>query len=222
LFASNYFYWIINKLQGKKMLKDVLFITKEVFSKALSKKKNLRNPKRVYDVFRSFQEVISDVDLVANHYLALDFTEHYLQNSSFGEPVDKWRYFLNKDLEELNGTVKDYLQNLSYLSHDDSSFETYINEIFNAKVYYAFVRDNYNVGFVEQKGNLLHLHILKTDKMDIESFYIGKHKKIDLSTFEAKVALQKELNDINVELKIELEKLKQYIKNRYSLDDLLN
>jgi hypothetical protein len=222
LFASNYFYWIINKLQGKKMLKDVLFITKEVFSKALSKKKNLRNPKRVYDVFRSFQEVISDVDLVANHYLALDFTEHYLQNSSFGEPVDKWRYVLNKDLEELNGTVKEYLQNLSYLSHDDSSFETYVNEIFNAKVYYAFVRDNYNVGFVEQKGNLLHLHILKTDKMDIESFYIGKHKKIDLSTFEAKVALQKELNDINVELKIELEKLKQYIKNRYSLDDLLN
>ena len=60
------------------MLKDVLFITKEVFSKALSKKKNLRNPKRVYDVFRSFQEVISDVDLVANHYLALDFTEHYI------------------------------------------------------------------------------------------------------------------------------------------------
>ena len=204
------------------MLKDVLFITKEVFSKALSKKKNLRNPKRVYDVFRSFQEVISDVDLVANHYLALDFTEYYLQNSSFGEPVGKWRYVLNKDLEELNGTVKEYLQNLSYLSHDDSSFETYVNEIFNAKVYYAFVRDNYNVGFVEQKGNLLHLHILKTDKMDIESFYIGKHKKIDLSTFEAKVALQKELNDINVELKIELEKLKQYIKNRYSLDDLLN
>lgn len=141
------------------MLKDVLFITKEVFSKALSKKKNLRNPKRVYDVFRSFQEVISDVDLVANHYLALDFTEHYLQNSSFGEPVDKWRYVLNKDLEELNGTVKEYLQNLSYLSHDDSSFETYVNEIFNAKVYYAFVRDNYNVGFVEQKGNLLHLPI---------------------------------------------------------------
>ena len=204
------------------MLKDVLFITKEVFSKALSKKKNLRNPKRVYDVFRSFQEVISDVNLVANHYLALDFTEHYLQNSSFREPVDKWRYFLNKDLEELNGTVKEYLQNLSYLSHDDSTFETYVNEIFNAKVYYAFVRDNYNVGFVEQKGNLLHLHILKTDKMDIESFYIGKHKKIDLSTFEAKVALQKELNDINVELKIELEKLKQYIKKRYNLDDLLN
>ena len=144
------------------MLKDVLFITKEVFSKALSKKKNLRNPKRVYDVFRSFQEVISDVDLVANHYLALDFTEYYLQNSSFGEPVDKWRYVLNKDLEELNGTVKEYLQNLSYLSHDDSSFETYVNEIFNAKVYYAFVRDKYNVGFVEQKGNFPAREMIKT------------------------------------------------------------
>ena len=203
------------------MLKDVLFITKEVFSKALSKKKNLRNPKRVYDVFRSFQEVISDVNLVANHYLALDFTEHYLQNSSFGEPIDKWRYFLNKDLEELNRTVKEYLQNLSYLSHDDSSFETYVNEIFNAKVYYAFVRDNYNVGFVEQKGNLLHLHILKTDKKDMQSVYIGKHKKIDLSTFEDRVSLKDELNEINIQLQEELKKLKQYIKDRYILGDLL-
>ena len=71
------------------MLKDVLFITKEVFSKALSKKKNLRNPKRVYDVFRSFQEVISDVNLVANHYLALDFTEHYRLLGNIWEKCDK-------------------------------------------------------------------------------------------------------------------------------------
>lgn len=204
------------------MLKDIIFLSKKVFDEALIKEENLSVPKKVYEIYRNLEEAISDVNLVANHYLALDFTEHYLQNSSFGEPVEKWRYVLNKDLEELNRTVKDYLQNLSYLSHDDSSFETYVNEIFNAKVYYAFVRDNYNVGFVEQKGNLLHLDILETDKKDMQSVYIGKHKKIDLSTFEAKVSLQKELNDINIELKIELEKLKLYIKNRYSLDDLLD
>lgn len=219
--STNLSILLLNKLEGQKMLKDVLFITKEVFSKALPKKKNLKNPKRVYDVFRSFQEVISDVNLVANHYLALDFSEPYLQNSSWGEPVDKWRYVLNRDLEKLNQSVKDYLQKLSYLAHDDFIFETYVNKIFKAKDYYAFVRDTYNVGFVEQKGKLMHLHTLKSNKRNIKSICIDEHKEIDLSTFEAKLNLQKELNDINIELKKELEKLKEYIKNRYSLDDLL-
>ena len=203
------------------MLKDVLFITKEVFSKALSKKKNLRNPKRVYDVFRSFQEVISDVDLVANHYLALDFSEHYLQGSSWGEPVDKWRKFFNMDLEQLNESIKKYLLNLAYMRHGDYGFETYVNTIFNAKTYYAFVRDKYSVGFVEPKCTFLHINNLKIEQTKIESFYISEHKKIDLSTFEARVSLKDELNKINSELQKELEKLKQYIKDRYTLDDLL-
>lgn len=203
------------------MLKDILFITKEVFTKALPKKKNLKNPKKVYDVFRDLQKVINDVNLLANHYLALDFTEDYLQNSSWGELVDKWRRFLNEDLGNLNESVKKYLHNLAYLQHESHGFETYVNEFYKAKTYYGFVRDNYNVGFVEQKGKLLHLHILKTDKKDIDSVYIDEHKQIDLSTFEARITLQKELNEINEVLKIELEKLKSYIRNRYSLDDLL-
>lgn len=203
------------------MLKDIIFLTKKVFDEALIKEENLPVPKKVYDVYRNLQEVISDVKLVANHYLALDFTEPYLQSSSWGEPVDKWRKFFNMDLEELNESLKTYLHNLSHLGHSDFGFETYVNNIYSAKTYYAFVRDKYNVGFIEPKCTFLHIHNLKIEQTKIESFYIDEYKKIDLSTFEARVNLKNELNEINVDLKIELEKLKQYIKNRYSLDDLL-
>jgi len=203
------------------MLKDVLFLTKEVFSKALKKEKNLQNPKKVYDVYRNLQEVISNINLVANHYLALDLTEDYLQGSSWGEPVDKWRKFFNKDLETLNKLVKKYLLNLSYLTHKEYGFETYVNNIYSAKTYYAFVRDDYNVGFVEPCGIFLHITSLKTKIEDPETFYIYEDKKIDLSTFEAKENLKTELNEINNLLTIELAKLKSYIQNRFTLDDLL-
>uniref|UniRef100_UPI004047AE37 hypothetical protein n=1 Tax=Aliarcobacter sp. TaxID=2321116 RepID=UPI004047AE37 len=203
------------------MLKDILFLTKKVFDEALIKEENLRNPKKIYDVYRNLQEVISDVKLVANHYLALDFTEPYLQGSSWGEPVDKWRKFFNMDLEELNESIKIYLHNLSHLAHGDFGFETYVNTIYSAKTYYAFVRDKYSVGFVEPKCTFLHVNNLKIEQTKVESFYISEHKKIDLSTFEARENLKNELNNINSELEEELKKLKQYIKDRYSLDDLI-
>ena len=60
----------------------MLFLTKKVFDEALIKEENLPVPKKVYDVYRNLEEVISDVKLVANHYLALDFSEGYLQDSS--------------------------------------------------------------------------------------------------------------------------------------------
>ncbi len=203
------------------MLKDVLFLTKKVFDEALIKEENLSVPKKVYDVYRNLQEVISDIKLVANHYLALDFSEPYLENSSWGQPVDKWRKFFNMDLEELNESVKTYLHNLAHLGHGDFGFETYVNTIYSAKTYYSFVRDKYSVGFVEPKCTFLHIHNLKIEQTKIESFYISEYKKIDLTTFEARVSLKNELNEINAELQEELKKLKQYIKDRYSLNDLL-
>lgn len=203
------------------MLKDILFLTKKVFDEALIKEENLPVPEKVYDVYRNLQEVISDVNLVANHYLALDFSEHYLQGSSWGEPVDKLRKFFNMDLEELNESVKKYLHNLSHLGHGDFGYETYVNTIYSAKIYYAFIRDKYSVGFVEPKCTFLHIHNLKIEQTKIESFYIDEYKKIDLSTFEDRVNLKNELNEMNSKLQEESKKLKQYIKNRYSLDDLL-
>ena len=203
------------------MLKDILFLTKKVFDEALIKEENLPNPKKVYDVYRNLKDVISDVNLVANHYLALDFNEPYLQGSSWGEPIDKWRKFFNEDLEQLNESVKKYLHNLSHLGHGDFGFETYVNNIYSAKIYYAFVRDRYSVGFVEPKCSFLHMNILKIEQNKIESFYISEHKKIDLSTYKARVNLKDHLNIIKNDLKTELRNLKKYIKDRYTLDDLL-
>ena len=203
------------------MLKDILFLTKKVFDEALIKEENLPNPKKVYDVYRNLKDVISDVNLVANHYLALDFNEPYLQGSSWGEPIDKWRKFFNEDLEQLNESVKKYLHNLSHLGHGDFGFETYVNNIYSAKIYYAFLRDRYSVGFVEPKCSFLHINNLKIELNKIESFYISEHKKIDLSTFEARVNLKDHLNIIKNDLETELKNLKKYIKDRYTLDDLL-
>ena len=203
------------------MIKDILFLTKKVFDEALIKEENLPNPKKVYDVYRNLKDVISDVNLVANHYLALDFNEPYLQGSSWGEPIDKWRKFFNEDLEQLNESVKKYLHNLSHLGHGDFGFETYVNNIYSAKIYYAFVRDRYSVGFVEPKCSFLHINNLKIELNKIESFYISEHKKIDLSTFEARVNLKDHLNIIKNDLETELKNLKKYIKDRYTLDDLL-
>ena len=203
------------------MIKDILFLTKKVFDEALIKEENLPNPKKVYDVYRNLKDVISDVNLVANHYLALDFNEPYLQGSSWGEPIDKWRKFFNEDLEQLNESVKKYLHNLSHLGHGDFGFETYVNNIYSAKIYYAFVRDRYSVGFVEPKCSFLHINNLKIELNKIESFYISEYKKIDLSTFEARVNLKDHLNIIKNDLETELKNLKKYIKDRYTLDDLL-
>ena len=144
-----------------------------------------------------------------------------MENSSWGEPIDTWRKFFNMDLEELNESVKIYLHNLTHLGHGDFGFETYVNTIYSAKTYYAFVRDKYSVGFVTPKCTFLHVNNLKIEQTKIESFYISEHKKIDLSTFEARVSLKNELNEINTQLQEELNKLKQYIKDRYILDDLL-
>ncbi|WP_198306052.1 hypothetical protein [Arcobacter vandammei] len=203
------------------MIKDILFLTKKVFDEALIKEENLPNPKKVYDVYRNLKDVISDLNLVANHYLALDFSEPYLQGSSWGEPIDKWRKFFNEDLEQLNESVKKYLHNLSHLGHGDFGFETYVNNIYSAKIYYAFVRDRYSVGFVEPKCSFLHINNLKIELNKIESFYISEHKKIDLSTYEARVNLKDHLNIIKNDLETELKNLKKYIKDRYTLDDLL-
>ena len=65
------------------------------------------------------------------------------------------------------------------------------------------------------------MNILKIDQNKIESFYISEHKKIDLSTYEARVNLKDDLNNIRIKLEAELGKLKQYIQNRYVLKDLL-
>lgn len=202
------------------MLEDIVFITNKVLEEALPKKQNLTSPKEVYNIFRKLEIVIKDINLVANHYLALNFEEEYLQNSSFGEPINKWRYFLNKDLEQLNESIKEYLIVFSYLSHEDM-FESYLSRLYNCKLFYGFIQTIYNVGFVESCGNFIYINILDTKK-NIEDFNLGINSKIDLSTFEYRVSLKNKLNDSKEKLLLEQQKLKSYILKRYTMEDLLN
>ena len=60
---------------------------------------------------------------------------------------------------------------------------------------------------------------IKQDKK--ESLDINEYIKIDLFTLEAKINFKNELIKLNDELLEESTKLKHYIKNRYTLNDLL-
>jgi len=205
------------------MLKDIVKITKKVFNEFIPSNKDVNSPKNVYTVYIKFAKILDTVQLVYEHYLALSFKEEYLQNSSFGEPGDKWRYFFNKDLEYLNDALKDYLLSLSYLSaKNDTSFTCsgYIAKIYNAKTYYGFVRDNYSVGFIEPCGFTLISNILST-KVDVYSHYIEKFQKIDLTTYEQRVVLQQSLQEKYKTLLKLHQNLKAYILRNYTLKDLL-
>jgi len=203
------------------MMRDIMIITKKVFDEALTSKKSLANPKVVYDFYRDLSNVVSNVELVAKHYLVVDLTEDYLQNSSFGKPVDKWRYVFNADLERLNSSVKNYLHVLSNISFDNHGFGGILSKYYSCKGYYGFVRDEYNVGFIEPCSSTLQITGLDLNPCDLNSIYIGKYSKIDLTTFESKKKLQENLNTIIKSLYNELLKLKEYIQNRYTLNDLL-
>lgn len=209
------------------MLKDVLFLTKNIFDEALPRKKNLYKPKTVYNTYQSIKEVINSVKVLSNHYLALDFIEPCLQNSSCGEPVDKWREVFNRDLKVLNESVKNYLLNLSKLSHRTYKFESYIElefyieKVYHSMLYESFIKSSYNVGFIDSDSCLLKIDCLNINPKHPRKIDILEQKKIDLLTFESRVNLKNELNKINEELKIELQKLKNYLLKRYTMKDLL-
>jgi len=201
------------------MLDDIIKITQEVFSKFIKSHKLLSSPKKVYDSYRALSEVITNVQLVKEHYLALDFTEGFLQNSSYGEPVDKWRVVLNKDLESLNKSVKYYLLKIYLLAFKDHH-NSFASKLYKSKTFYGFVRDEYNVGLIEPCSTQLISDTLTSDFGE-NSYHIEEFNRVDLSSYEKRVSLQKELQDKNILLVAELEKLQKYIVKRYSIEDLL-
>jgi len=204
------------------MLDDIIKITQEVFSKFIKSHKPLSSPKKVYDSYRALSEVITNVQLVKEHYLALDFTEDFLQNSSYGEAVDKWRVVLNEDLESLNRSVKHYLLEINQLAFKDEQgmFGSFVSKLYNSKTFYGFVRDQYNVGFIEPCSTQLISNTL-INNFDENSYHIEEFNRVDLSSYEKRVSLQKELQDKNILLIVELEKVQKYIVERYTIKDLV-
>ncbi len=203
------------------MLKDITKITQTIFDQFINENKLLKAPKALYDTYRALKVAIDYSKLVSEHYLALDFTEEYLQDSSWGEPSDKWREFFNKDLELLNKSIKEYLQTLSYLCLDDGkTSSSFMTELYNCKTSYSFIRDEYNIGFVEPCGFMMISQILDTN-FDNEKYHIGKFIKTDLTSYEQRVELQMSLQKKTVILQNSLNDLKTYILKNIRLEELL-
>lgn len=201
------------------ILKDIQKLTTTVFNRFINNDKKLNSSKNIYDTYRKLEVMIDNINLVANHYLALDFKEEFLQNSSFGEAEDKWRYFFNEDLEKLNISIKKYIFKLYYIGFEDQR-GTFITELYSIKSFYALIRDEYNIGFVEPCSCILIQTTLNT-KFDRERFHNKKFNKIDLTTFEQRKQLQKELQMQSKFFIEKLEELRQYIFDRYTIEDLL-
>jgi hypothetical protein len=205
------------------MLKDIRKITRYALSQFEPENKALSNPKACYDVYRKLALVIDNANLVAEHYLALDFNEGYLQNSSWGKPSDKWRRFFNKDLDKLNKSIKEYLLELMELSLEDAitSFDSLLSEKYYMKHFYGFARDEYSVGHVDPCGFSLVSITLDTKVTDNKSLHIKKFHRLDLESYESRVALQQDIREEKKLLEVELKKLKEYILKNYTLEMLL-
>lgn len=180
------------------MLEDIQKITQTIFDKFIVEEKTLNSPKATYDVYRALEVVISDTRTVAEHYLALTLEEDYLQNSSYGEPADKWRVFFNEDLKRLNKSVQEYLMKLYHLGlkDDDNCFGGFMTDLYNAKTLYSFIRDDYNVGFIEPCSLNMRIDALST-KLDNETYYLSKTSQIDLSTYVNRTELQANIIEKN-------------------------
>ena len=205
-----------------KMLNNIVVVTTKIFDNFIDSPKQLNSAKHIYDVYIALKIIIEDTELVANHYLSLDFTEDFLQNSSCGTPQDKWRRVFNEDLEKLNNSIKNYLLLLQQIGFDKHiGFGSgFVDKLYGCKVFYGFVRDEYNVGFIKPCSATLIQEVLNT-KVDNRSYHIFEFYKRNLESLDQRVELQKELLSSVDILKEKLELLKNYILKRYSLEDLV-
>lgn len=206
------------------MLKDVIKLTTRIYNEILNESHVPLSAISLYDSYRKLGEVIENTHLVANHYLALRFDEGCLQNSSFGEPIDKWHYFFNQDLECLNNAVKNHLMQLQSLGIQDpqnSDNRIFIlDTLFYVKSYYGFVRNHYNVGYLNRKGTYISCNVLIT-KYDHQTVYVSEGKNIDVSTYEKRCELKASLLVKLRKLRSLHQRLGLYLKEHYTINDLI-
>lgn len=175
----------------------------------LTKKK--KYPKNIYDTYLALKGVIEYINLVSEHYLVMDFSEDFLQNSSHGTPQEKWRVVLNEDLEKLNTHIKKYL----------STIYIYTSDMYNAKAYYGYVNQSYDIGHIPPCSMELISRTITTKKFDSKNYYLEKIQKLDLTNYEQKVLLRDELRAKREILISYNEKLKEYILKRITIKDIL-
>lgn len=206
------------------MLVDVVHISKKIYSEVFDKNLKIRNPIKLYDSYRNLEQVIKSSNLVANHYLALNFEEKFLQDSSIGNATDKWKYFFNKDLAQLNESLKQYLLSLYEVTvfNDKDLLEevALLEKYFNSKSFYNLVNREYSCGHVSSENLILCMNVLVT-QYDNQSYNILNQKDIDLSTYEKRKDLKIHLHTQIEEFENLRSQLKQYIQKNFTITDLL-
>ena len=119
----------------------------------------------------------------------------------------------------MNLVIKDYLFSLSGISLKDEE-DSLISSKYNCKWFYGFVRDSYNVGFVRPCSaivDIVQLNLKATNRSNI----VQEYKKIELDNYEAKVNLQIHLLEQNDILKEYQKRIKEYILQKVSIEDLI-
>jgi hypothetical protein len=203
------------------MLNDITYLTNFVFSKFIPNNKEIYSAKSAHSVCLALEKVISAIHVLEVHYLALTFNEGYLQDSSIGKPVDKWRKYINKDLTSLNKKVTVYLQALNNLTSMSEEYDgSYLSSLYNYKIFYSFVRDRYNVGIIEPCSCTLMSTTLLTD-IDSTAYHITEYKKISLSSYEERLTLQSLLKERAIFLSQSHKELQQYLIKNYTIEDLI-
>jgi len=206
------------------MLDDIIYLTKTIFKKSIRDNMAQEIAVPLYEVHRHLQELINMYDLVANHYLALSLEEEFLQNSSFGSPMRKWQFVLNRDLEALNNNVKKLILSLNKLGHRDYSerFISYLHKYYDPKGLYGFIREEYYVGeivIISEECFLVSNTLKIPDKGCFEDFKLITH--INLSTHEQRLKLQSEIlhqKDLIIQQRNQIRK---YIIRKFTIEDLL-
>jgi len=156
---------ILNELYTEKIMEPALFKDIQTINSAVIEKFfacSLRtDPIATYDYYRVLHNFKNSVRLVLIHYLGVAMESHFLQNSHYGTPLQKWRIIVNEDLDKATESAKILMNQLERLGHytddEDYNYKSTVSDFWpNAKQYYAYFNQHYSCGKVDEEGIFLH------------------------------------------------------------------
>jgi hypothetical protein len=177
------------------------------------------SPIGTYDCYRALNRFNGTFKTLLVHYLPISLDAEYLQNSSFGTPLQKWRYFTNQDFEQTTQAAKSLALSLRELGYqDDEEFVSIVaKQIRSCKQYYGFFQTEYDGGIISEEGERINTLSFETSDDTLGE----KPITLDISTFEKKSILVRESETIYRQF-VDLEnQMRQLIMKRFTIEDIL-
>lgn len=202
-----------------KRLYEDLYTLAALIIHAYESQEGETSPIATYDCYRALNRFNTRLKTLLVHYLPISLDVAYLQNSSFGTPFQKWRYFTNQDFKEATKAAKKFALSLEGLGYMKHGMLTPIAEekIRSCKQYYGFFHTEYDGGIISEDGESIDLISFETVKDEIKA----KSISLDISTFEKRIDLVRESETIYQQF-ADLENLmRKLIMNCFTLEDLL-